>query len=236
MDFSTEGILERMKLALKNEDSRIEGSFSMDNLQAVAEEAAKIYALTILPIKEELASRKDNLSTSGNERHYVQWAKEVVNSAGETVIGNARAHGARDGSGTVYVALVSKTAEKPSEEVLELVSSYIQSKRPVGANPIILAAEGIEIQIKGLLRIKQGFDLTSIYQQAELLIRKYFTEIAFQSPEASVEMNYYRIGIILSAIPGVADIIGYTVNGEQNSIIAEYDKYFSLKGLVLNGG
>ena len=36
MDFSAEGILARMKAALKNEDTKMEGSFSMDNLQAVA--------------------------------------------------------------------------------------------------------------------------------------------------------------------------------------------------------
>ena len=33
MDFSAEGILARMKAALKNEDTKMEGSFSMDNLQ-----------------------------------------------------------------------------------------------------------------------------------------------------------------------------------------------------------
>ena len=42
MDFSAEGILARMKAALKNEDTKMEGSFSMDNLQAVAEELARI--------------------------------------------------------------------------------------------------------------------------------------------------------------------------------------------------
>ena len=35
MDFSAEGILARMKAALKNEDTKMEGSFSMDNLQEI---------------------------------------------------------------------------------------------------------------------------------------------------------------------------------------------------------
>ena len=45
MDFTTDGILARMKGSLKNEDSRIEGSFTMDNLQAVSEELARFNAM-----------------------------------------------------------------------------------------------------------------------------------------------------------------------------------------------
>ena len=48
MDFSAEGILARMKGALKNEDTKMEGSFSMDNLQAVAEELARLDAMRIV--------------------------------------------------------------------------------------------------------------------------------------------------------------------------------------------
>lgn len=40
MEFTATEILARLKMGLKNEDTRIEGSFSMDNLQAVAEELA----------------------------------------------------------------------------------------------------------------------------------------------------------------------------------------------------
>lgn len=35
MDFSAEGILARLKGELKNGDTHMEGSFTMDNLQAV---------------------------------------------------------------------------------------------------------------------------------------------------------------------------------------------------------
>ena len=43
--FTADGILARMKGSLKNEDSRIEGSFTMDNLQAVSEELARFNAM-----------------------------------------------------------------------------------------------------------------------------------------------------------------------------------------------
>ena len=56
MDFTADGILARMKGSLKNEDSRIEGSFTMDNLQAVSEELARFNAMLIAPLQDELAA------------------------------------------------------------------------------------------------------------------------------------------------------------------------------------
>ena len=79
MDFSAEGILARMKAALKNEDTKMEGSFSMDNLQAVAEELARLDAMRIVPLMNTLTDKEEDMGTSGNERHYVRWAKEATN-------------------------------------------------------------------------------------------------------------------------------------------------------------
>ena len=65
MDFTADGILARMKGSLKNEDSRIEGSFTMDNLQAVSEELARFNAMLIAsPCRIELAAQG---SDSGNQ-------------------------------------------------------------------------------------------------------------------------------------------------------------------------
>lgn len=80
MDFTADGILARMKGSLKNEDSRIEGSFTMDNLQAVSEELARFNAMLIAPLQDELAAQGSDMGTSGNEKHYVKWAKEATNA------------------------------------------------------------------------------------------------------------------------------------------------------------
>ena len=70
MDFSAEGILERMKASLRNEDTKMEGSFSMDNLQAVSEELARFDSMRIIPLMNTLTDKEDDMGTSGNERHY----------------------------------------------------------------------------------------------------------------------------------------------------------------------
>ena len=77
MDFTADGILARMKGNLKNEDSRIEGSFTMDNLQAVSEELARFNAMLIAPLQDELAAQGSDMGTSGNEKHYVKQQENI---------------------------------------------------------------------------------------------------------------------------------------------------------------
>lgn len=78
MDFSAEGILARMKGALKNEDTKMEGSFSMDNLQAVAEELARLDAMRIVPLMNTL-TQKDLAEATGIRPSTInEWYHEIV--------------------------------------------------------------------------------------------------------------------------------------------------------------
>ena len=121
MDFSAEGILARMKASLKNEDTRIEGSFTMDNLQAVAEELARFNAMRIVPLMSDLAEKEDDMGTSGNEKHYVRWAKEAVNASGSKIVGNAKVNAPRDGTGFVSVAIISVEVRRPTADEIRIV-------------------------------------------------------------------------------------------------------------------
>ena len=147
MDFSAEGILARMKAALKNEDTKMEGSFSMDNLQAVAEELARLDAMRIVPLMNTLTDKEEDMGTSGNERHYVRWAKEATDAEGNVIVGNAKVDTPRDGTGLVSIAILTVDAKPPTEEQIAFVQEYINSMRPVGADPVVDAAESIPIVI-----------------------------------------------------------------------------------------
>lgn len=52
MDCSFEGIRDSIKAGLENPVNKIEGSFSMDNIQAVSQELARIMAMEVLPIPD----------------------------------------------------------------------------------------------------------------------------------------------------------------------------------------
>lgn len=54
IDFSTDAILQRMRDSLENPANKLEGGFCMDNLQAVAEEMARMDAMEVQPIPDHV--------------------------------------------------------------------------------------------------------------------------------------------------------------------------------------
>jgi uncharacterized phage protein gp47/JayE len=232
MDFSAEGILARMKESLRNDDTKIEGSFTMDNLQAVSEELARINTMRIVPLMSLLTDREDDMGTSGNERHYVQWAKAARDSEDKQIVGNAKVEAPRDGSGLVYIAILTVDAQPPSEEQIGYVQNYINNMRPVGAEPIVIAAEGIQIRITCSVKKMPGYTDDTVRSQIKNYVSSYFTEIAFQS--GLISLNYHRIGYIISTTSAVKELDILKINGGQDSIAAEYDKYFVLEEMIID--
>lgn len=231
MDFSAEGILERMKASLKNEDTKMEGSFSMDNLQAVSEELARIDAMRIVPLLNTLTDKEEDMGTSGNERHYVRWAKEAVDGNGKRIVGNAKVNAPRDGTGVVSIAILTVEAKPPTALQIQCVQEYIDSMRPIGANPVVLAAEGIPIAITISAKGNIGYLESVIKKQITAAIEEYFARIAFESE--MVSLNYYTLCNLVNT-EGVKELENLEVNGGKDSIAAEYNKYFSLEELVIN--
>lgn len=233
MDFTQAEILARLKLGLKNEDNRIEGSFSMDNLQAVSEELARIASMQIRPLWDTMEKNISETITAGNERYYEYLAKQTTGADGQKVVGNARAHGVRDGSGTVNISIITPESTAPSADTLKLVTEYINTQRFVGALPVVAAGEMLAVTVSGVVQLQEGADIETIRLQAQADLREYLRELSMSDEDTTV-LNYYRVGIIISAIAGVTDVVNYTVNDGKNSLTATFSQFFTLKGLVLN--
>lgn len=232
MDFDEESILERLKENVKNECTLVEGTFTMDNLQAVATELATFYTMLVEPLQEMITNYKEEVSVSGNEQHYVQWAMEVTNSEGNKLVGNARAVGVRDGTGIVNVYILTPEGKSPTEEIIEQVYSYIMERRPVGAKPVVLASESLDVSISVTAILEDGFSREDVYSAIANRITEYFNKIAFS--KKVLNLSYFRLGDILFDVPGIKDIMGYTINDDRVSLNSRPDKYFSLKELILN--
>ena len=113
-----------------------------------------------------------------------------------------------------------------------IVQEYIDGKRPVGADPVVSAAEGLEISIVCSFRKEPGYTDETVKQQIKNNVEAYFLQIAFQSGLAS--LNYYTISNIVDGTDGVRELENLLVNGGKESITAEYNKYFELKELIIN--
>ena len=133
----------------------------------------------------------------------------------------------------MYLALISPSARAPTEDVVELVKTYVETQHPVGAKPVINAAEAIEVTINGVIQLQEAASIEAIRAQAQEAVTAYLAEIALEG-RGETSLNYYRIGMLIGAIEGVKEIVGYTVNSGEESLSASYNQFFSLKGLTLN--
>lgn len=232
MDFSAEGILARLKASLKNEDTRLEGSFSMDNLQAVSEELARLDSVRIIPLINMLTDKEDDMGTSGNEKHYVRWAKEATDAGGKRIVGAAKVYAPRDGTGAVSIAVLTEEAKAPTEEQIACIQEYINSQRPVGAEPVVSAAESIAVTVSCSVRCLPGYAAETVQENIRKGLQSYLTTIAFDNV---VELNYYTVsGLISDKTAGVAGLKELKINGKQESVTAEYNRYFALEEVVVD--
>lgn len=223
MDFDAASVLARMRADLQNATNRIEGGFTMDNLQAVAEEFARIGAMYLEPLKALIAQNHEELITSGNENHYVYWAKQVKG------VGNARAKGLRDGSGIVTVAVVTDLADTPGQELLDAVEAHILTQRPVGGVPVIVGMLGINVTIYGVVNLRPGYTLEAVTAAYRNSLQAHFQELAFDKQSPS--LSYHKLNSMLFAVDGVADVQDFKVNNGTASIEGRFYEYFKLAGV-----
>ena len=176
-------------------------NFTMDNLQAVSEELARFNFMRLVPLEELLNTQQEDMATSGNERHYIKWAKEATNAEGRKVAGNARVSSPRDGTGNVWIAIISMSASRPTPEEVRIVQEYINTKRPVGANPVVSAAE----DITGGDCLCNPAKIRPQRRDGEAENKGEHPGVSAGNcfPENQMVLNYYRISNILGDADGV---------------------------------
>lgn len=227
MQFDLENCLSRMKEALQNPANQLEGGFCMDNLRAVSQEIARFNSMELALVKAKIAEVQESVITAGNENHYVYLAKQVPG------VGNARAKGLRDGSGIVLISVISDSVTAPSPELLDAVSSYLEARRIVGAGLVISAAEGIDVALDATIVLRQGYTLEEVTSEALQNLQTWLTGIAF-GQGSNAHLSYAKVGDILFDVPGVGDVLSYTINGGRDNLQGNFNQYFQLKEVELN--
>lgn len=259
MDFSYEAILRRIVAALQNPVSQIEGGFSMDNAQAVAQELARLVAMEVQLIPDRVLldtaegeyldrkgldyneQRLEGESDTAYRARILQKIRTPLTSGNRnhyiywakkvSGVGDAKCLPLWNGPGTVKVIVLSDTMEVPTEATLQTVAAYIEEQRPVGAAVTVVAAVSVPITISVTLSLQPGCGLEDARVAIERDIRDYLESITFQE---NAQLSYYRIGDRIFNAPGVADIASYTVNGGTASIPAAVGEFFRLQEVTVH--
>lgn len=259
LDFSFEGILTRLKAALKDDVNKVEGGFCMDNIQAVAEEMARIVRMEVATIPDhvlldtaegEYLDRKAldynevRLEGETDDAFRARIFQKIQNpltsgnknhyiywAKSVTNIGDAKCIPCWNGPGTVKVIVISLQKDVPGEEDLQAVRDYIEENRPVGAAVTVVAATPILVSIDATISMESGFGFEDAKESIGQYIQEYLNEIAFQD---ETPLSYFRIGDRIFNAPGVKDISSYTINGGTSSLQADVGEFFKLQEVIVH--
>lgn len=164
--------------------------------------------------------------TSGNDRHYHQWALEVNG------IGAASVIRCWDGPGTVKVIVADMELRPVEEDKVEEVAAYIETQRPVTAEVTVESAEGVGVQVAVTVETDGTVSKLNTEQALTDRLAEYLGTLAFQT---GAEVVYNRVLAIVMGLDGVTDCSGLTVNGGTANVPLDADEVPLLGTVTVNG-
>lgn len=164
--------------------------------------------------------------TSGNDRHYHQWALEVNG------IGAASVIRCWDGPGTVKVIVADMELRPVEEDKVEEVAAYIETQRPVTAEVTVESAEGVGVQVEVTVETDGTVSKSNTEQALTDRLAEYLGTLAFQT---GAEIVYNRVLAIVMGLDGVTDCSGLTVNGGTANVPLDADEVPLLGTVTVNG-
>ena len=188
-----------------------------------------------------LDAYKKTPPTSGNDRHYHQWALEVNGVGAASVIR------CWDGPGTVKVIIADMALHPVTEELRAAVAAYIETQRPVTAEVTVESAEGVPVTVSvtvttdgtvcpraSSLAPAGQFTLSNLTLEQELTERlaEYLGEIAFTD---GAEVVYNRVLALVMGLPGVTDCTDLIVNGDTANVPLAKDEIPLLGTVTVHG-
>jgi len=173
--------------------------------------------------------RVRNPSSSGNKADYINWAMEVSEVGGVSVVP------LWNGPGTVKVAII-KTDKTPADAALvAAVQAYIdpdpgmgEGKAPIGAAVTVVAATAVQINVTATLTIAPGYDAASVKVAVEANIDAYIKSLVFAQDN---DVLYSRVGNAIIDTVGVQDYSGLLVNGGTANVVIG-DTEVAVKGVI----
>ena len=173
-----------------------------------------------------LDAYKKTPPTSGNDRHYHQWALEVNGVGAASVIR------CWDGPGTVKVIIADMALHPVTEELRAEVAAYIETQRPVTAEVTVESAAGVPVTVS--VTVETDGTVFKLDTERELTERlaEYLGEIAFTE---GAEVVYNRVLALVMGLPGVTDCSGLTVNGGRANVPLDATQIPMLGSVTVNG-
>ena len=173
-----------------------------------------------------LDAYKKTPPTSGNDRHYHQWALAVNGVGAASVIR------CWDGPGTVKVIIADMALRPVEEELRAEVAAYIETQRPVTAEVTVESAAGVPVEVS--VTVTTDGTVSKLNTEKELTERlaEYLGEIAFTE---GAEVVYNRVLAMVMGLPGVTDCADLLVGGGTDNVPLDATQIPMLGTVTVNG-
>ena len=147
-------------------------------------------------------------ATSGNANEYKQWALSVPG------VGQAKVHSIWNGNGTVKVLIVDANGVTATQTLLDAVTTYIESVRPIGATVTVASPAAYALDVYA--DIKGTADIATV----TAAINTYLKSNGFTSTYVSVA----QIGKVMLDTGIITDYQNLIVGGSNNSVTLTEDQ------------
>ncbi|KQX69222.1 baseplate J/gp47 family protein [Paenibacillus sp. Root444D2] len=155
-------------------------------------------------------------ATSGNQYHYLQWAKSIAG------VGDAKVFPLEQGDNTVEVVIIDQNKQPASTSLVASVQEYIDPNSaglgsevaPIGCFCYVTAAIALSINVQVSVTKSAGYTDADVLTNVQASITAYLKEVAFKSTYVS----YAKLGEAILNSVGVEDYSGLTVNSQTDNV------------------
>lgn len=166
----------------------------------------------------------DHPPISGNVYEYEQLALEA-----DKRVRYAKAYEVWNGPGTVKVVIAGAELTPLGNDIVEIVTDYIEKKRVAGADVTVVSAETIPISVSADVTLESGAGIDDVTADFEEALKSYLKELGFKSRIVAVS----QIGSILQGVEGVEFYTNLLINGAADNIEIPEATLISIGGVAL---
>ena len=147
-------------------------------------------------------------AATGNVNNYIEWATSVDG------VGAAKVFPIWNGPGTVKVVITDSDKRAASSALVNAVSAYINTVRPVGASVTVTSGTEVAINVVATVVIETGYTIATIQRTFRERLAEYLEENAYKIEYLPIS----HVKDILLNTDGVFDYSNLRVNDDTENI------------------
>lgn len=145
------------------------------------------------------------ISTSGNESHYKEWAMDVEG------VYNVKVIPRWDGGGTIKVVIMDKDNAPTTQQIIDRCKEHIEEVRPAGVEVTVVTPSNLLVNVSAGIEVKENYTLEDVKSEFKDALNAYLRE-------CTTEVTYMKVLGILANLSTLNDCKDVLVNEATSNI------------------